>query len=158
MRKKIGKRIGPVPVLLAVAAIAVFTAFVAIQANAAFAQEQIAKDKGCGVIFDAAIPDAGAGNAAAIKERDCTTTADELSVTFKLVDLASGTAVSSDLYVYRIGGNVGSMRAQMPYGFGEAGTDAVGEDDYNDPPLSTVTPDDPAIPLELMRMSLLIIP
>ena len=77
----------------------------------------------------------------AIKGGDCTTTDDELTVTFKLGDRDSGTAkLSDDVYVYRIGGNVGSKRAQMPYGFGTADVGG-GQDDYDDPPLSTVTPE-----------------
>ena len=154
MRKKIGKRIGPVPALLAVVALAVVAAFATIQANAVFAQEIIAEGKGCGVIFN----DDGTGDFSfqtdadaindAVKGGDCTTTDDELTVTFKLGDRDSGDAASGDLYVYRIGGNVGSMRAEMPYGFGavevnEQGADR-GHNDYDDPPLSTVTRDDTA--------------
>ena len=135
MRKKIGKRIGPVPITLAVAVLAALAAFVAIQTNAVFAQTQIAEDKGCGVTFG----DAFATGGVAIMGLDCTTADDEVAVTFKLADVATETdAKSEDVYIYRVGGNVGSKRAQMPYGFNGSG----GHEAYSGLPLSTIIDDD----------------
>ena len=137
MRTKIGKRIGPVPITLAVAVLVALAAFVVIQTNAAFAQERIPTGKGCGVEFENSEGVFAIGTFdAAVKGEDCITTEDELTVTFRIAEgeTADADADTGDIYVYRIGGNVGSMRAQMPYGFSNGGGNAM----YDDVPLSTV--------------------